>query len=243
MRHNQDMAAEWTSSRVTAIQLEPSLREQVATWLRSALFTGDLVPGSTFSVPALAEQFGVSATPVREAVLDLVQQGLVVAMPSRGFRVVNPSSEVIAQTVQIRQLLEVPTTCRIAESATPEDIAPLRAMADMILEHARNNDLRGFVEVDYAFHRHLTGLCGNPMLTELVEDLRSRARVHAVPYIAVLGLLVETAEQHHRLLDAMVARDLAEVARVTELHMGYAMAAEEWTRSDHSGPGPERNRL
>ncbi len=210
---------------VATIRPDPSLREQVASWLRSALFTGDLVPGSTFSVPALAEKFGISATPVREGVLDLVQQGLVVAVPSKGFLVVDPSPETIAQTVEIRRLIEVPTTCSIAETITAQQLAPLRRMAKDILRHARHSDLRGFVEVDYLFHRQLTGLCGNPMLTELVEDLRSRARVHTVPYLATLDLLVETAQQHLQLLDAMAAHDVTEVARVTELHMGYALAA------------------
>lgn len=195
--------------------------------MRSALFTGDLVPGSTFSVPALAEKFGISATPVREGVLDLVQQGLVVAVPSKGFLVVDPSPEAIAQTVQIRRLVEVPTTCSIAETITAQQLAPLRRMARDILRHARHNDLRSFVEVDYLFHRQLTGLCGNPMLTELIEDLRSRTRVHTVPYLATLDLLVETAQQHLQLLDAMAVQDLADVARVTELHMGYALAARE----------------
>lgn len=128
--------------RVSAIQPLPSLREQVGTWLRGALFTGDLVPGSTFSVPALAEQFGVSATPVREAVLDLVHQGLVVAVPSKGFLVVDPSAEWIAQSVEIRRLLEVPTTCRIAETVTVEQLTPLRRKAKQILTHARKGDLR-----------------------------------------------------------------------------------------------------
>ena len=215
--------------RVSAIQPLPSLREQVGTWLRGALFTGDLVPGSTFSVPALAEQLGVSATPVREAVLDLVHQGLVVAVPSKGFLVVDPSAEWIAQSVEIRRLLEVPTTCRIAETVTVEQLTPLRRKAKQILTHARKGDLRGFVEVDYAFHQELTGLCGNPMLTELVEDLRSRARIHTIPYIAGLGLLVKTAQEHSQLLDAMEARDMPEVVRVTELHMGYALASQAET--------------
>ena len=212
--------------RVTAIQPLPSLREQVGTWLRGALFTGELMPGSTFSVPALAEQFGVSATPVREAVLDLVQQGLVVAVPSKGFLVIDPSAEWIAQSVEIRRLLEVPTTCRIAESVTVEQLVRLRRMAKQIHTHARKGDLRGFVEVDYAFHQELTGLCGNPMLTELVEDLRSRARIHTIPYIADLGILVKVAKEHSQLLDAMEARDLPEVVRITELHMGHALASQ-----------------
>lgn len=231
--HNRGVTERSSLSRVSPIQPLPSLREQVATWLRSALFTGDLVPGSTFSVPALAEQFGISATPVREAVLDLVQQGLVVAVPSKGFLVVDPSRETIAQSVEIRRLLEVPTTCRIAETVTTEELVPLRRMAKQILAHARKGELRSFVEIDYAFHRQLTGLCGNPMLTQLVEDLRSRARVHAVPYIAVHGLLVNAAQEHKRLLDAMQARDLAEVALVTEMHMGWALTSQ----ADDAEPG------
>lgn len=224
--HHRSVSASPSISSVSTIQPAPSLREQVASWLRSAVFTGDLIPGSTFSVPALAEKFGISATPVREGVLDLVQQGLVVAVPSKGFVVVDPTPETIAQSVEIRRLLEIPTTCRIAETITSAQIAPLRRMAKTILRHARRNDLRGFVEIDYAFHRQLTGLCGNPMLTELVEDLRSRARVHTVPYLAQLDLLVETAQQHLQLIAAMAAHDLNEVADVTELHMGYALAAE-----------------
>lgn len=216
---------------VSTIRPDPSLREQVASWLRSALFAGDLVPGSTFSVPALAEKFGISATPVREGVLDLVQQGLVVAVPSKGFLVVDPSPETIAQTVEIRRLIEVPTNCSIAKTITAQQLAPLRRMAKDILRHARHKDVRGFVEVDYLFHRQLTGLCSNPMLTELVEDLRSRARVHTVAYLATLDLLVETAQQHLQLLDAMAVHDVTEVARVTELHMGYALAARERERA------------
>ena len=227
---------------VATIRPDPSLREQVASWLRSALFTGDLVPGSTFSVPALAEKFGISATPVREGVLDLVQQGLVVAVPSKGFLVVDPSPETIAQTVEIRRLIEVPTTCSIAETITAQQLAPLRRMAKDILRHARHSDLRGFVEVDYLFHRQLTGLCGNPMLTELVEDLRSRARVHTVPYLATLDLLVETAQQHLQLLDAMAAHDVTEVARVTELHMGYALAARARELAARAADAPSRRR-
>jgi DNA-binding GntR family transcriptional regulator len=218
-------------SRATTVQTLPSLRVQVATWLRSALFTGDLTPGSTFSVPALAEQFGISATPVREAVLDLVQQGLVVAVPSKGFLVINPSRETIEQSVEIRKLLEVPTNCRIAETVTPEDLAPLRVMAKQILANARDGDLRSFVEVDYLFHRGVTGLAGNPMLTDLVEDLRSRARVVTVPYIASKSLLIKAAHEHKRLLDAMQAREMAEVKRVTEQHMSYALAQAEHTKS------------
>jgi len=69
-----------------------------------------MLPGETFSVPALAQEFGVSATPVREAVLDLVQQGLVIVLPNKGFQVAYTSPREMLENVEIRRLIEVPAT-------------------------------------------------------------------------------------------------------------------------------------
>ncbi|MBA3875766.1 MAG: GntR family transcriptional regulator [Anaerolinea sp.] len=196
-----------------------SLREQIVSSLRWAIFMGELPPGDHFSVPILAEQFGVSPTPVREAVLDLVQQGLVVALPNRGFKVVAPSMEYLRQAMQVRRLLEIPTMRAIAATVSPGEIEPIRRLADAILRFAQEGDLKHFVEADYEFHWQLTGLCGNRILTEVIEDLRSRARVVAIPAIARLGVITETAKEHQDLLTAMIERDLDAVERVTLAHM------------------------
>lgn len=196
-----------------------SLREQVVSSLRWSIFTGELPPGGRFSVPALAEQFGVSPTPVREAVLDLAQHGLVVALPNRGFQVVAPSMEYLRQAMQVRRLLEIPTMLDIARMVSGDQIRPLRRLAESILASAVQGDLKRFVETDYEFHWQLTGLCGNPILAELIEEMRSRARVVAIPAIARQGVLGATAQEHLDLLIAMEERDLAAVERVTVAHM------------------------
>lgn len=196
-----------------------SLREQIVSSLRWAIFMGELPPGDHFSVPILAERFGVSPTPVREAVLDLVQQGLVVALPNRGFKVVSPSMEYLREAMQVRRLLEIPTMRAIAARIAPGEIEPVRRLADAILRFAQAGDLKRFVEADYEFHWKLTGLCGNRILTEMIEDMRSRARVVAIPAIARLGLITETAREHQDLLTAMIERDLDAVERVTLAHM------------------------
>lgn len=207
-----------------SIQREPSLREQVSRSLRFALFTGALPPGRTFSVPALAEEYGVSATPVREAVLDLVQRGLVAPMPSKGFRVVDPSPRTVRETLETRRLLEVPTTRRIAETISPRDLDRLRAMAEATVAAAALGDTDAFVEADYDFHRFLVSLCGNDTLVEMIEDLRSRARVQMGPLFAQAKWLVEAADEHVRLVEAMAAKDLAVVEEVVLLHMSHALA-------------------
>jgi DNA-binding GntR family transcriptional regulator len=215
-----------------------SLREQVVSSLRWSIFMGELPPGRRFSVPTLAEQFGVSPTPVREAVLDLVQQGLVVAHPNRGFEVVAPSMEYLVQAMQVRRLVEIPTMLDIARTVSPEAIRPVRRLADAVMQAAHEGDLKRFVETDYAFHLQLTGLCGNGILTEFIEELRSRARVVAVPAIARQGVLTDVAQEHLDLLTAMLARDLAAVERVTICHMertfeGLRAAAHDVAAAEH----------
>ena len=91
-----------------------SLRERVAVSLRAALVSGRMVPGTTYSIPVLADQFGVSATPVREAMLDLVSEGIMAAVPNKGFRVVALSDTDLDEITALRRLLEVPTVVSLA---------------------------------------------------------------------------------------------------------------------------------
>ncbi|MEI7744110.1 MAG: GntR family transcriptional regulator [Chloroflexota bacterium] len=196
-----------------------SLREQVITSLRWSIFIGDLPPGRQFSVPVLAEQFGVSPTPVREAVLELAQQGLVVAVANRGFQVVAPSMDYLLQAMHVRKLLEIPAMIAIARACSPEQIAPVRELAESIMAAAEAGEIRAFVETDYAFHWQLTSLCGNDVLTNLIEEMRSRARVVVIPAISRQLSLVAIAQEHLDLLTAISKHDLPTVERVTIAHM------------------------
>ena len=92
-----------------------SLREEITTLLRAAVMAGELEPGVVYSAPRLAEQFGVSATPVREAMLDLDKEGLVEIVRNRGFRVTRLTATELDDITQIRAMLEVPAVRAIAE--------------------------------------------------------------------------------------------------------------------------------
>lgn len=191
--------------------------------LRFSLFNGTFPPGHTFSVPWLAEHYGVSATPVREAVLNLVQRGLVEAMPAKGFRIVDPSVQTIRETCELRKMIEIPATIGIAKIITPQQAAHLRTIAEETVRLAEKEDVAGFVELDYDFHRSLLELSGNMTLVDTVEDLRNRARVHIALLVAGGMWSAAIAQEHVELIDAMTARDLAEVERVVLQHMSYAL--------------------
>jgi DNA-binding GntR family transcriptional regulator len=209
------MATEAEGLGLPVVAERQSLREQVAQALRAALVAGEMRPGGVYSAPVLAAQFGVSATPVREAMLDLAKEGLVEAVRNKGFRVTEMSDRDLDEITEILRLIEVPTVTRLAAAGREIDLEPLRAVAEEIVTAAEGGDLLRYVGGDLRFHVGLLTLSGNAHLVEVVRDLRSRARIYGLKGLAERGILAESAREHLDLIDALVRGD----ARVAELIM------------------------
>jgi DNA-binding GntR family transcriptional regulator len=180
-----------------------SLREQVAHALRVALITGEMRPGVVYSAPVLAAQFGVSATPVREAMLDLAKEGLVEAVRNKGFRVTELSDRDLDELTHIRALIEVPTVACLADSAREAEFDRLIPLAEEIVSAAERGDLLAYVAADLRFHGELLALSGNVHLVEVVADLRNRARLYGLDTLRRRGGLADSAREHLRLLEAL----------------------------------------
>lgn len=203
-------------------------RDQVAHALRAALVAGQLRPGELYSAPALAARFGVSATPVREAMLDLVREGLVETVSNKGFRVTAVTERQLDEYTHIRSLIEIPTVTGLAGTADPGDLEALRAHAESIVAAAKAADLIAYVEADRRFHLGLLALAGNAHLVEVVGDLRKRSRLYGLTALAERGLLEASAQEHLELLDALLSRDAAAVTAVMTRHLGHVRG--EWAR-------------
>ena len=198
-----------------------SLRERVAESLRAALVSGRMVPGTTYSIPALAEQFGVSATPVREAMLDLVNEGIMSAVPNKGFRVVELSDAELDQITELRRLLEVPTVGGLAGAIDRASARRLRALADAVSDAARRGDVVAYVEADRELHLALLAEAGNPRLVEMVGRLRDQSRLYGLEQLAAEGVLVDSAAEHMRLIDALESGDRRAAERVMSHHLDH----------------------
>ncbi len=196
-----------------------SLREQVADALRSALVAGQLVPGVIYSAPTLAEQFGVSATPVREAMLDLAKEGLVEAVRNKGFRVTELTERDLDEYTAIRALLEPPTIAMVAESAPRDRIEALRPLAQEIVDAAIARDILRYVRADNRFHLELLALSGNAHLVEVVRDLRYRSRLYGVPGLAERDELEPSSREHLDLLDVVLSGDAAAAEAMMRQHL------------------------
>jgi DNA-binding GntR family transcriptional regulator len=212
--------AESDMSHIAVVE-SPSFRDQVRRALEAALVAGELKPGELYSAPALGERFGVSATPVREAMLALAKDGFVVAERNRGFRVVEISEADLDEISQIRLLLEVPSTVEVAKIASADVFDRLAGIADEIVAAAARGDLIDYLDSDRRFHVELISQLGNDRLTELVDRMRRQTRLFGLGLLVENGRLVASAEEHRELLVAMRARDGAATRRLISSHIKH----------------------
>jgi DNA-binding GntR family transcriptional regulator len=196
-----------------------SLREQAAAAIRNGIVTGAIRAGEFYSVPSLAEQLGVSATPVREAMLDLVGEGLVAPVRNKGYRVVSMSARDLEAVLSIRLLLEVPSMGEVARVAKGRDLAPFRALATKMPSFAMSGDFPAYLDTDAAFHLGLLGLLENERLVEIVSRLRNQSRLFDIGGLAKAGKLPGAGAEHTVLLEAVEAGDRKRAEALTREHL------------------------
>jgi DNA-binding GntR family transcriptional regulator len=206
---------------IGSLAASSSLRSRVTEVLRQAMIAGELEPGQIYSAPALAERLGVSATPVREAMMELTKEGLVETLRHRGYRVVEVGDVALDEIIELRELIEVPTVGRVARVATPEQIDLLRPLADRLNETAEAGELQEFIATDMDFHLRLLAIGGNGHLVEEVRRLRGLSRLSALRRLSGEGRLVVTAQEHHDLLDLVQAGDASGAEDLMRRHLGH----------------------
>lgn len=181
-------------------------------------------PGVVYSAPGLAEQFGVSATPVREAMLDLASEGLVEAIRNKGFRVTELTEQDLDDIAHIRSLIEVPTVGEVARRCDA-DMAPkvreLIPLAREIEVHAHTPDLIAYVEADRQFHLRLLALAGNQHLVDVVGSLRARSRLYGLRELAERGELVASSQEHEQIVNLVLIGDVEGASNLMRQHIGH----------------------
>ncbi|MFD8002149.1 GntR family transcriptional regulator [Streptomyces mirabilis] len=197
-----------------------SVRGQILDALRTALVAGELAPGQVYSAPVLGERFGVSATPVREAMQQLALEGAVEVVPNRGFRVVRRGTRELAELAEIRALLEVPVVLRLARTVPAARWAELRPLAEAAARAASAGCRATYAECDRAFHHAILALAGNDQLVQIADDLHRRAQWPLVggPVPRGRADLMADAAEHLALLDALTAQDLPAVQSLVREH-------------------------
>jgi DNA-binding GntR family transcriptional regulator len=199
-----------------------SLRDEAIKTLQAAIIAGELRPHVVYSAPTLAAQLRMSATPVREAVLDLVKEGLVETVRNKGFRVVELAAAELDELTELRLLIEVPSVRNLARRGlTAAEYRTLKQLATQIERAAVRNDMVAHNKADLEFHTALLGLLCNKTLVATVQSLRVRSRLYGMSRLADSGQLLPTSHEHTQLLDLIRDGDAAGAARLMRQHIGH----------------------
>jgi DNA-binding GntR family transcriptional regulator len=211
------MATTWLAPALRRV----NLREQVLATIREALITGRIIPGVVYSAASLATELGISNSPVREAMLALVDEGLMEVVPNRGYRPVALTSSDLAEIAQLRMLLEVPAAGIAALADLGQRAAELEGLVERIEQTAALGDVGGNLAADRQFHLRLVDVCGNRRLVQRVAQLRDQTRLYNIRHLAQTGALVASAGEHRPILAAIVAHDRRRAETLMRAHLGH----------------------
>lgn len=188
------------------------LREIVFESLREAIINGHLKPGERLMEIQLADEMGVSRTPVREAIRKLELEGFVVMIPRKGAYVAGISMKDIADVFEIRAALESLAAALAAERITEEELEALERSLVQVAECTEANNLDALINVDTDFHDILYKASRNERLVQIISNLREQIQRFRTTSLSHPGRMRDALEEHRKLVEALSVRNV-ELAR------------------------------
>ena len=218
------------------IPLRPaSLHEEVATRLRNMIFERQLAPGQWIDELALARDWQISRTPLREALKVLAAEGLVLPVPRQGCKVAEMSEDEANQLLPIMALLEGRCAYEAVRKAGEADIRRLQQLHAQLERHAAAQDIEAYYRANHEFHSAVQALAANRWLDRATGDLRRFVRLLRGRQLHWPGRIEASINEHRVLLDAIVQRDAARAERVMHDHLMAQLAALKALRQSERG--------
>ena len=190
---------------MSALSLAPrALYEEVAELLRQRIFQRELEPGSWIDELKIAEEFGISRTPLREALKVLAAEGLVTMKVRRGAYVTEVSERDLADVYHLLSLLESDAAGVVAERATPAQMRDLQHLHQEL--EAAAGDRERFFAVNEQFHMRLLEIADNRWRDQMVADLRKVMKLNRHNSLFKSGRIEESLQEHRAIMAAIAAR-------------------------------------
>jgi len=223
-----------------AVTLTPrALYEEVAEQLRQRIFRRELEPGSWIDELKIAEEFGISRTPLREALKVLVAEGLLRHEPRRGCFVAEITERDVDEIFPVIALLEGRAAYEATERAGSADIAALEVLHERLRSHAAAGRIDAYYEANYAIHEAFITLADNRWLAQVIGDLRKILRLARHQTLHVPGRLQQSLGEHLAIFDALQRKDCAAAEQAMRDHlMAQRNALRDIARNHHSRIAP-----
>ena len=196
-----------------------ALYQEVAERLRQRIFAHELTPGTWIDEQKLAEQYGISRTPLREALKVLASEGLVELKPRRGCYVTEISRQDLDDIFPLMAMLEGRCAADAVKAAKPADIKGLKEIHAGLEPAAREERIDAFFEAHQGFHRRIQGLANNRWLLSVIQDLRKVLKLSRLHSLSLEGRLQQSLEEHRAIMAAFEAGEVAKAEKFMHDHL------------------------
>lgn len=201
------------------VQRLPSLRDQALAQLRKAIVLGDLRPGSLHSEQSIADRIGSSRTPIREALLQLAQEGMVVFIPHRGARIAELDPIHLANVMQFRAAIEGCGASRMAARPNPSRLAGLNEELERQEKIIADGDRFAWVKANIDFHRKIVEACDNRLMMDSFATLAIHTERLGYRMISRAQRMSESLDEHSAIVDAIGRGDVDRARTMAEEHL------------------------
>lgn len=198
---------------------QTALYQEVAERLRQRIFAHELPPGMWIDEQALAVDYGISRTPLREALKVLASEGLVTLKPRRGCYVTEISERDLDEIFPLMAMLEGRCAFEATQKARAEDIARLDAVHALLEKYADSEDKKGFFDANQEFHRAVQELADNRWLLQVIQDLRKVLKLTRLHSLSLDGRLQQSLAEHRLIMSAIKARDPQRAEKAMHAHL------------------------
>ena len=211
---------------MAAASLTPrALYQEVAELLRQRIFDRQLQPGSWIDELKIAEEFGISRTPLREALKVLAAEGLVTMKVRRGAYVTEVSEQDMADVYHLLSLLESDAAGVVASKVTPSQLTELQTLHNEL--EASIGERERFFDVNEQFHMRLLELANNRWRNQVVADLRKVMKLNRHNSLLKKGRIEESLTEHRAIIQAIAARNKAATVTAMQMHFRNGLEAAE----------------
>ena len=209
---------------MAAVTLTPrALYEEVAELLRQRIFRRELEPGSWIDELKLAEEYGISRTPLREALKVLAAEGLVTMKVRRGAYVTEVNEKDLSDVYHLLSLLESDAAGVVAQKATPAELKELRALHAELERAVAHREK--FFAVNERFHMRLLEIADNRWRNQMVSDLRKVMKLNRHNSLLKSGRIAESLAEHAAIMKALLARDATATMQRMREHFANGLEA------------------
>jgi len=198
-----------------------TLREKILETIRDAIIAGALRPGEKVAEPELAERFGISRTPIREAFRQLESEGYLTVIPRKGAVVVSFSEKDVEEFYAIKSILEGYAARRACENLSPRELEKLEAVNVKLLHLADEGDFKHFFKVHNDFHELFIRAADNEKLYDLIMNLVGKFQRLRIASLSLPGRMHISVQEHEKIIEAFRKKDADQAERLVRKNAEY----------------------